>query len=393
MQDGEYGSYKKKKKRASEIDKKNKRICVYEQKSDFRENVRLNNYDAMAPLTLPNPMVGFGLPFERPQITQRKLPEAAIGPPFFYYEHDALAPRTEWNTISRFLYDVEPEFVDSRYFCAASLKRGYIHNLPINNRFPLLPIPAKTIQEAFPATKKWWPLWDARTHISWLQACTGSAKLSERIRAALTHSSDPPPERIQRYVLDECSKGNLVWVGLHKVAPLEPDEIEMLLGFPRNHTRGISRTERYKSLGNSFQLDTVAFHLSVLRDMFPNGITVLSLFSGIGGAEVALYRLGIRLKTVVSVELSEINRTVVRSWWEQTNQPGNLIEISDVKKLNGDRLAQLIHMYGGFDLVVGGSPCTSVAPSNRYSHDGLSSKQSALLYDYCRILDLVKCIT
>jgi len=45
-------------------------------------------------------------------------------------------------------------------------------------------------------------------------------------------------------------------VGRNKVAPFEPDEVETLLGFPRNHTRGggISRTDRYKSLGNSFQV-------------------------------------------------------------------------------------------------------------------------------------------
>ncbi|KAF8763101.1 hypothetical protein HU200_008954 [Digitaria exilis] len=50
--------------------------------------------------------------------------------------------------------------------------------------------------------------------------------------------------RVLKYVLEECRKWNLVWVGLNKVAPLEPDEMEFLLGFPKDHTRGISRTER-----------------------------------------------------------------------------------------------------------------------------------------------------
>ncbi|KAL6621257.1 hypothetical protein ACP70R_033689 [Stipagrostis hirtigluma subsp. patula] len=45
-----------------------------------------------------------------------------------------------------------------------------------------------------------------------------------------------------------------------------------------------------------------------------SGMNVLSLFSGIGGAEVAFRRLGIRMKVVVSVEKSEVNRTVLRSW-------------------------------------------------------------------------------
>ena len=141
---------------------------------------------------------------------------------------------------------------------------------------------------------------------------------------------------------------------------------------------------------NYFQVDTVAYHLSVLKDMFPGGINLLSLFSGIGGAEVALHRLGIPLKNVVSVEISEVNRNIVRSWWEQTNQKGNLIDLADVQQLNGDRLEQLMNSFGGFDLVVGGSPCNNLAGSNRHHRDGLEGKESALFYDYFRILDLVK---
>ncbi|KAI9078011.1 hypothetical protein K1719_039936 [Acacia pycnantha] len=316
---------------------------------------------------LPKPMIGFGIPTDESfSITRRTLPEAALGPPYFYYENVALAPKGVWQTISRFLYDIEPEFVDSKYFCAAARKRGYIHNLPIQNRYPLLPLPPHTVHEAIPLTKKWWPSWDHRTQLNCLQTAYASAKLTERIRKAIENYEGTPPEEVRNYVLDECKKWNLVWVGRNKVAPLEPDEVEMLLGFPRNHTRGggISRTDRYKSLGNSFQVDTVAYHLSVLKDLYPNGINLLSLFSGIGGAEVALYRLGIPLKNVVSVEKSEL--------------------------LDGARLEYYMELFGGFDLVVGGSPCNNLAGSNRVSRDGLEGKESALFYDYFRILDLVK---
>lgn len=346
------------------------------------------------PIRLPNPMIGFGVPAETSHVVHRTLPEAAIGPPFFYYENVALAPKGVWNTISRFLYDIEPEFVDSKYFCATARKRGYVHNLPIQDRFPLMPLPPRTIHEALPLTRKWWPSWDTRTKLNCIQTVIGSAKLTDRIRKALEDWDGEPPLGVQKYVLEECRKWNLVWVGRNKVAPLECDEVELLLGFPKNHTRGggISRTDRFKSLGNSFQVDTVAYHLSVLKDMFPSGVTLLSLFSGIGGAEVALHRLGIPLKNVVSVEISEVNRNIVRSWWEQTNQKGTLIDIADVQQLNGDRLEQLINSFGGFDLVVGGSPCNNLAGSNRVSRDGLEGKDSALFYDFFRILDLVKCI-
>ncbi|XP_065848271.1 DNA (cytosine-5)-methyltransferase DRM1-like [Euphorbia lathyris] len=341
---------------------------------------------------LPNPMIGFGLPTDSVIVTRRTLPEAAKGPPYFYYENVAMAPKGVWQTISSFLYEVKPEFVDSKHLCAAARKRGYIHNLPIHNRSPLVPLPPQTISEAFPLTKRWWPSWDTRTKLNCLQTVIASAKVTDRIREAVVGYEGEPPLSVQKFVLEQCRKWNLVWVGRNKVAPLEPDEIEMLLGFPRYHTRGggTNRTDRYKSLGNSFQIDTVAYHLSVLKYMFPGGINVLSLFSGIGGAEVALHRLGIRLKNVVSVEKSEVNRNLVRSWWQETDQDGNLIDLEDVQDLREDRLEQMIKSFGGFDLIIGGSPCNNLAGNNRLHRDGLEGKESSLFFEYWRILDTVK---
>ncbi|XP_062190775.1 DNA (cytosine-5)-methyltransferase DRM2-like [Phragmites australis] len=80
-------------------------------------------------------------------------------------------------------------------------------------------------------------------------------KLTERVRYAIANTEDPH--------LDECRKWSLVWVVLNMVAPLEPDEMEFLLGYPKEHTWGISRTERYRSLGNSFQVDTIAYVMTI----------------------------------------------------------------------------------------------------------------------------------
>ena len=342
--------------------------------------------------SLPIPMVGFGLPSDPDRVTRRQLPEIAVGPPYFYFENVALAPKGVWEEMSRNLYGIEPEFVDSKHFCAAARKRGYIHNLPIDRRTLLLPVPAATIQDALPMTRKWWPSWDKRTKLNCILSCSATARLTERIRSKIAgFDRDPSPEA-QRYVLEECRRWNLVWVGLHKVAPLEPDEVEMLLGFPKNHTRGggICRTDRFHTLGKSFQVDTVAYHLSVLKDLFPQGMRVLSLFSGIGGAEVALQRMGIRLNIVVSVEKSEACRNIVQAWWAQTEQTGTLIHIDDVKKLDEAKLVELIYQYGGFDLIVGGSPCNNLSGSNRVSRNGLEGEHSSLFFDYCRILHFVR---
>ncbi|CAN4109011.1 unnamed protein product [Withania somnifera] len=315
-------------------------------------------------IQLPKPMIGFGVPIQSvPTMVQRILPEKTIGRPFFYYENVALAPKGVWDTIKRHLYEIEPEFVDSKYFSATARKRGYLHNLPIENSFPLFPLPPRTIHEALPLSKRWWPSWDGRTKLNCLQTAIGSARLTDRIRKAVEKFDGDPPMATQKEVLYHCKKWNLVWVGRNKVAPLEPDEV-----------------------------DTVAYHLSVLRDLFPNGMNVLSLFSGIGGAEVALYRLGIPLNNVISVEKSEVNRNILRSWWEQTNQRGNLLPFDDVQLLSRDRLLKLIESIGGFDLVIGGSPCNNLAGSNRVSRDGLEGKESSLFFDYVRILNDVKSI-
>lgn len=108
-------------------------------------------------MPLPNPMVGFNLPGYMLRSVIRMLPEQAIGPPFFYFENVALAPKGSWPEISRSLYGIQPEFVDSKHLSATARKRGYVNNLPIDNRSPLRPLPPKTIFEAFPHYKRWWP--------------------------------------------------------------------------------------------------------------------------------------------------------------------------------------------------------------------------------------------
>ncbi|KAJ8490593.1 hypothetical protein OPV22_012314 [Ensete ventricosum] len=295
-----------------------------------RRGTSTENEDSV--ISFPKPMVGFSLPNQRMyMVVLRKISEAAIGPPYFYYENVALAPKGVWETMSRFLYDIKPEFVDSKYFCAAARKRGYIHNLPIHDRFPVLPIPPRTIHEVFTATKKWWPSWDPRKQFICLLTCITSSRLTERIRRELVQYDDPPPPpQVRRFVLNECRKWNLIWVGQHKE----------------------------------------------------------------GQKWLALHRLGMRMKVVVSVEISKVKRDILRSWWQETNQSGMLIEFVDVQELlNPHKMEHLVNRFGGFDLVIGGSPCNNLTGSNRYTRIGLDGAHSSLFFfHYWRILDLLKCL-
>ncbi|KAF9621479.1 hypothetical protein IFM89_021783 [Coptis chinensis] len=85
---------------------------------------------------------------------------------------------------------------------------------------------------------------------------------------SLTTDDDPPLETQKSGLngtVEICSTVHTC------IAPDEPEEIEMILVYPENHTMGFSGAERYKSL-----VETVACHFSLLKNMFPSGITRFS---------------------------------------------------------------------------------------------------------------------
>ena len=76
-----------------------------------------------------------------------------------------------------------------------------------------------------------------------------------------------------------------MWVGRNQLAPIEPESVEKMLGYQLNHTQtdGLSVGERLHSLKYSFQTHTLGYHLSILKSLFPDGITLLYIYSGVGG--------------------------------------------------------------------------------------------------------------
>jgi len=283
------------------------------------------------------------------------LDQIAAKPPYFFYGNVATASSDTWGKISQFLYGIEPEFVDTQFFSALSRREGYIHNLPTENRSHILPKPPITLEDLMPSTKKWWPSWDARKKMSCRNFdSSGSSQLCDMLGRMLDDSRGLLSAEQQRDLLRHCQALNLMWVGPNKLSPLEPAHLEKILGYPLNHTliADYPLTERMYSLRYSFQTDTLGYHLSVLKSIFPQGITVLSLFSGIGGAEITLHRLGIHLKGVVSVETSETNRRVLKRWWYSSGQTGRLEQIEDIRKLTSSTVERLVENFVCFDFVI-----------------------------------------
>jgi len=109
-----------------------------------------------------------------------------------------------------------------------------------------------------------------------LGAKTGLYKVGREIGRRLDengtradHSDNPIQRRIETREDDKCgtltsvTKDNLV-VG-DRIRKLTPIECERLQGLPDNYTEGIAMTNRYKCLGNAFNVDVVTHILSHLK--------------------------------------------------------------------------------------------------------------------------------
>ncbi|XP_024982524.1 probable inactive DNA (cytosine-5)-methyltransferase DRM3 isoform X2 [Cynara cardunculus var. scolymus] len=384
-------------------------ITIQRPKPEFDD---LNSYSGPA-CTVPKPpvsskvlqrqlkykarrMAATGVPKLIQPVSCSSVDQMVAKAPLFFYGNVMNLSQDSWVKISQFLYAIEPEFVNTQFFSALSRKEGYIHNLPTKNRFHILPKPPMTIEEVIPQTKKYWPSWDTRKQLTCINSETiGISQLCDRLRNILIDSKGLLSVEQQKDLLHQCRSLNLMWVGRNRVSPIEPELVERILGYPMYHTRedGLSLGERLQSLKHSFQTDTLGYHLSVLKSMYPEGLTLLSIYSGVGGAEITLNRLGIRLKAVVSVEPSEIKRKILRQWWDKSDQTGELVQIENIQKLSSSKLESLIKKFGVFDFIICQNPYTyapksvTMAAAETESFAGLDF---SLFYEFVRVLQRVR---
>ena len=311
-------------------------------------------------------------------------------PPFFLYGNMVDIPKDTWYQLTQFLYNVEPEFVNSQSFSALTRKEGYIHNLPVEKRRVVVPKSPMTIEEALPFTRQWWPSWDTRKHISVVTIEVGEIEQTcERLGSMVRESRGVLSEARQMQIIHQCRVSNLIWVGQNKLGPLEPRQVERILGYPHNHTNlfELNQSDRFGAMKFAFQTDTLSYFLSVLKGMYPDGIRVLSIYSGIGGAEVTLHRLGIPLKCVISVEESEVNRKILRRWWSKTEQTGVLRQHPGIWKLKTHVIEDLVKEFGGFDLIIGGNYTSCKGGNTVNTTMGLDSNR---FYEYARVVKRVR---
>ena len=311
-------------------------------------------------------------------------------PPFFLYGNVVNITKDAWSEISGFLSGVRPEFINSQLFSALMRREGYLHNLPTERRHVVVPKSPMTIEDAVPSARHYWPTWDTRKHIgSVTSEVAGIEQLCEMLGKTIKDSRGFLSEEKRAQILHQCKMANLIWIGQDRLGHLQPNQMERILGYPSNHTNlfGLNPPDRIAAMKYAFQTDTIAYLLSVLKDIYPDGLRVLSIYSGVGGAEIALHRLGIPLKCVVSVEESDVNRKILKRWWAKTEQSGVLRQLNGIWKLKTDALEDLFKEFGGFDLVVGGNYSSYRGGTTVNATMGMDSGK---YFEYVRVLQRVR---
>lgn len=312
-------------------------------------------------------------------------------PPYFLYGNVVDITKDTWCQLSEFLLSVQPEFVNCQLFSALMRREGYIHNLPTERRRHVVPKSPMTIEDALPFTRQFWPSWDKRKQIYGVTLEVAEVEqICEELGRMIRDSRGILSEQKQSQIMHQCKMANLIWTGQDRLSPLQPNQLERIFGYPSNHTGlfGLNPQDRIAAMTYAFQTDTIAHLLSVLKDMYPDGLRVLSIYSGVGGAEVALHRLGIRLKCVVSVEQSEVNRRILKRWWAKTEQTGELRQLPSIRNLKTNVLEGFTNDFGGFDLVIGGN-------YRSYRDGGTTASatmgmDSGLFFEYVRVVKIVR---
>lgn len=105
-------------------------------------------------------------------------------------------------------------------------------------------------------------------------------------------------------------------------------------------------------------------------------MNVLSLFDGISCGRLALYRAGIPVDKYYASEIDRYASSIARHNW-----PDN-IELGDVTMWRSWGID-----WSGIDLLIGGSPCTSLSVAGK--GEGFAG-ESGLFYEYVNILNHIK---
>lgn len=166
---------------------------------------------------------------------------------FKYFMLENVVMKQEWMDIITQELCVEPIYIDSKLFSAQSRKRVYWTNIPIDN-LPIVESPqvVADILEAQVADRYY--LSDSTIDRIKSSRTGGRFITKDTIKSKTILSSYGKLPSDCEYLQDD--------IGIRKLTPIE---FERLQGIPDNYTSLLSNTQRYKTVGNGWNIPTIQF--------------------------------------------------------------------------------------------------------------------------------------
>lgn len=204
-----------------------------------------------------------------------------VKPKWFILENVYSMPKEAVRTITAELFEIEPVMINAALVSAQNRKRlfwvgelfGDIYKSVWINQPEDLHIMLKDILEDNPDIA---PLKSKTIRSSGRASGISDRHNWDSIKVGHINDSDSQGNRVYseegKSVALSANGGGLgAKTGLYKinetVRKLAPIECERLQGLPDNYTDGISNTQRYKCLGNAFNVDVVAHILRQIKEV------------------------------------------------------------------------------------------------------------------------------
>ena len=178
-------------------------------------------------------------------------------PTYFLFENVASMPKEAKETITKAL-GVEPTLFNASLVSAQSRKRLFWTNIPFTLPTDRGIVLKDILEPNIPTTQR------EMTRIT----RKGTPKGTELSQIGYVGNTNSQGNRVyssqnKSVCLSSKSAGLYDIGGIRKLTPIE---CERLQGLPDNYTEGISNTQRYKCLGNAFNVDVITHILSAINN-------------------------------------------------------------------------------------------------------------------------------
>lgn len=117
--------------------------------------------------------------------------------------------------------------------------------------------------------------------------------------------------------------------GGYIIRKLKPEECERLQTLPNGYTEGISKTQRYKCVGNGWTAEVIKFILSHMEIPKDEELVVLSMFDGIGTGRYVLDQLGYTNVKYYAYEIDPYAIQIAKKNYPDIIELGDAFQIHD----------------------------------------------------------------